>query len=95
MDTIDPNHVTGDSMQKQKTKRSIIPEALSILVTLGYFAVLYGMMNGSFRAFESQALVLMIGSLSTSWGMVIAFWFGSTASSVRKTELIAKSPPVQ
>lgn len=78
----------------QVTTRSPIPAVLSVLVTLGYFGVLVGMMTGTLKTADSQALLLMLGSLSTGWGVVMAFWFGTTAGSSRKTELLAQAPPV-
>ena len=68
---------------------------LSLLVTLGYFGVLIGMMTQVFKVTDSQALLIMLGSLGTAWGMVMAFWFGTTRSSQDKTEILAKSPAVK
>jgi hypothetical protein len=39
-------------------------------------------------------MLLMLGSLSTGWGVVMAFWFGTTAASGRKTELLAQAPAI-
>lgn len=74
--------------------RSRVPAALSIAVTSGFFGILIGMMAGWLKVSDSQALLLMLGSLSTAWGVVMAFWFGTTADSGRKTELLAQAPPV-
>jgi hypothetical protein len=84
-----------DARAMQIAVRSWVPAALSIAVTLGYFAILIGMMTGSFKVSDSQALLLMLGSLSTAWGVVMAFWFGTTNDSGRKTELLAQSSPVK
>lgn len=84
-----------DARAMQVQTRSRVPAILSIGVTLGYFAVLVGMMTKLFTVSDSQALLLMLGSLSTAWGVVIAFWFGTTADSGRKTELLAQSTPVK
>jgi hypothetical protein len=83
-----------DARAMQTTTRSRIPALLSVIVTVGYFAVLVGMMLGWFKVSDSQALLLMLGSLSTGWGVVMAFWFGTTNDSGRKTELLAQAPPV-
>lgn len=73
--------------------RSKVPAWLSFIVTLGYFGILGGMMTNTLEIKDSQALLLMLGSLSTAWGMVMAFWFGTTAGSAQKNELLANSLP--
>lgn len=73
--------------------RSRIPATLSIMVTVGYFGILIGMMLGWLMVSDSQALLIMLGSLGTAWGMVMSFWFGTTSNSTTKTEIIAKSQP--
>lgn len=75
--------------------RSKMPATLSIIVTVGYFGVLIGMMLGWLKVTDSQALLILLGSLSTAWGMVMAFWFGTTSNSADKTHLLANSAPVK
>ena len=85
-----------DSARKmQMTLRSNVPAILSFVVTGGYFSILGGMMSGLLAVADSQALLIMLGSLGTAWGMVMAFWFGTTSNSTTKTEIIAKSQPVK
>lgn len=84
----------ADARKMQESKPSRVPAVLSVGVTLGYFAILLGMMLGQLKVSDSQALLLMLGSLGTAWGMVMSFWFGTTRDSARKTELIAKAPAV-
>ncbi len=79
----------------QIANKSWIPAALSCAVTGGYFVILIGMMSGWLKVNDSQALLIMLGSLGTAWGMVMAFWFGSTRASEDKTRLLAQSPPVK
>lgn len=83
-----------DARDMQKTTRSWVPATLSLIVTLGYFGILAGMLGGIFNVTDSEALLIMLGSLSTAWGVVMAFWFGTTSDSGRKTELLAKAGPV-
>lgn len=83
-----------DARAMQVAKPSPVPAILSSLVTAGYFGILIGIMRGWLRIDDSQALLLMLGSLTTAWGAVMAFWFGTTRDSARKTEIIAKSGPV-
>jgi len=82
-----------DARDLLKTTRSWVPAALSGGVTVGYFAILIGLMTGVMQVSDSQAMLLMLGSLTTAWGVVMAFWFGTTADSGRKTELLAQSNP--
>ncbi len=84
-----------DARGMQVQIRSRVPALLSVLVTVGYFGILVGMMTDSLHVSDSQALLLMLGSLTTGWGVVMAFWFGTTNDSGRKTELLAQAPPVQ
>lgn len=80
--------------EMQTAKPSRMPALLSAAVTVGYFAILIGMMTGWLKVSDSQALLIMLGSLGTAWGMVMAFWFGTTSGSARKTDLLAKAPPI-
>lgn len=84
-----------DARDMQRATRSPVPAILSISVTVGYFGILAGMMTNVLKVSDSQALLLMLGSLSTAWGMVMAFWFGTTRGSEVKTELLAKAPAVK
>jgi hypothetical protein len=77
-----------DARDLLKSTRSWVPAALSILVTVGFFSLLLGMLLGVLRVSDSQALLMMLGSLGTGWGMVMAFWFGTTHDSGRKTEML-------
>jgi hypothetical protein len=79
----------------QSSTRSFIPAMLSVMVTVGYFGVLLGMMTQVLQVADSQALLIMLGSLGTAWGMVMAFWFGTTRASEVKTEMLAKAEPVR
>ena len=77
----------------QIATKSWIPAVLAVFVTLGFFGILFGLMTGQFKT--SDALMLMLGSLGTAWTGVMAFYFGSSASSQAKTELLAKAEPTK
>lgn len=79
----------------QTAKPSPVPALLSLLVTGGYFGILVGVMLGWLHIDDSQALLLMLGSLTTAWGAVMAFWFGTTRDSGVKTKLLANSTPIK
>ena len=84
-----------DARAMQISKPSRVPAALSGLVTAGYFGILLGIMRGWLSINDSQALLLMLGSLTTAWGAVMAYWFGTTRDSGRKTELLAQAPAIE
>ena len=77
----------------QKETKSIVPSLLSILVTLGFFGILGGLMSGKIET--SDALMLMLGSLGTAWTGIIAFYFGSSASSQAKDQMLHNSTPIK
>ena len=77
----------------QVATKSLMPAILSALVTLGYFSILIGMMRGALKVDDSQALLIMLGSLGTAWGAVMAVWFGSTHGSAEKSRLLAQAQP--
>lgn len=79
----------------QKTIKSWVPASLSVLVTGGFVGILVGSMTGLLKVGDSQAMLLLLGSLTTGWGTIMAYWFGSTSGSALKTEMIAKSQPLK
>jgi hypothetical protein len=77
--------------QMQSTTQSWIPGLMAISVTIGFFGILVGLMTEHFKT--SDALMLMLGSLGTAWTGIIAFYFGSSAGSQKKDELLHQSSP--
>jgi hypothetical protein len=77
----------------QISTKSVTAPFLALFVTLGFFGVLVVMMFYQLPQATHDALMLMLGSLGTAWTGVIAYYFGSSAGSDRKTELLAQSTP--
>jgi len=77
----------------QVATKSWIPAVLAISVTIGFFGILIGMMTETFKT--SDALMLMLGSLATAWTGIIGFFFGSSASSQNKDDLLHQSTPTK
>jgi hypothetical protein len=77
--------------EMQAETRSYIPAILAVTVTIGFFGILVGMMTETFKT--SDALMLMLGSLGTAWTGIIAFYFGSSAGSQAKDDLLHQSTP--
>lgn len=81
-----------DSARKREIEtKDKVPFILAILITLGFFGMLASLVWGwGTPSKDNEAIYLMLGSLGTSWTAVIAYYFGTTASSARKTEIMAK-----
>jgi len=81
--------------EMQATTRSIVPPALAAIVTLGFFGILGGMLFGKVSTADNTVLTMMLGSLGTAWTGIIAYYFGSSAGSQAKTDLLSKAPTVK
>ena len=75
----------------QIATKSIIPAVLAIGVTVGFFAILIGLMTDTVT--KSDALLLMLGSLGTAWTAIVSFYFGSSAHSEKQSEMLHRSTP--
>ena len=77
----------------QVQTKSFVPPLLAILVTTGFFGILAALMLG--YATKSDELMIMLGSLSSAWIGVISFYFGSSAGSQAKDQMIHNSTPTK
>ncbi len=75
----------------QMATRSWVPPLLAASVTLGFFTILAMMLFGKMSTADNTALTMMLGSLGTAWTGIIAYYFGSSAGSQAKTELLSKT----
>lgn len=79
----------------QTAVRSNIPGILAVLITAGFFGILIGLLMGSLKATENQALLIMLGALGAAWGSVVNYYYGSSSGSQAKTELLAQASPIK
>lgn len=66
-----------------------IPAILAITITVGFFALLGAMLKWSPPASNKDLLNIMLGSLGTAWVAVVTYYFGSSAGSARKDDILA------
>lgn len=71
----------------------ITPKVLAYLVTLGFFGILAFMLLWSVPESGHEVLLVMIGALGASWSMIIGYYFGSSAGSAKKSQLLADRYP--
>jgi plasmid maintenance system antidote protein VapI len=80
--------------EMQATTRSIVPPALAAIVTVGFFGILVMMLLGQVDS-NNPPILMMLGSLGTAWTGIIAYYFGSSAGSQAKTDLLSKPPAIK
>ena len=73
----------------QIATKSWIPPIMALGVTCGFFGILFGLMYGQIQ--HAPQIDIMLGSLGTAWTGIISFYFGSSAGSQAKTELLRQS----
>ena len=78
----------------QATTRSLMPPILAGSVTIGFFAIMTLMFFNKLDD-SNPAILMMLGSLGTAWTGIIAYYFGSSAGSQAKTDLLSKAGPVK
>lgn len=76
--------------EMQAATRSLVPPMLAGAVTIGFFGILGMMLFGTMDA-NNPAILMMLGSLGTAWTGIIAYYFGSSAGSQAKTEMLSKT----
>lgn len=61
-----------------------IMKILAISVTAGFFAVLFTLLFIDMPQASHDVMLMLLGALVPSWGQIIGYFFGSSASSANK-----------
>lgn len=57
---------------------SLIQSVLAVVLTVGYFGILIGLMTGDLKLWDNPAMTLLLGALTTAWGSMIGFYYGAS-----------------
>ena len=80
--------------EMQSKTRSSVPPILACVVTIGFFGIMAMMLLGKVDS-GNPAILMMLGSLGTAWTGIVSYYFGSSAGSQAKTDLLSKAGPVK
>lgn len=79
-----------DSARKMQSEtKDWTPKALAFFITFGFFGALIWIMVFGIPQTGTEVLLMMLGSLSTSWTGVVQFYYGSSAGSKAKNDILA------
>jgi hypothetical protein len=67
-----------------------VPKVLAMSVTAGFFGILVLMALKALPEPNRDLVNVIVGALGTAWISIISYYFGTSAGSMRKTELLAK-----
>jgi hypothetical protein len=76
--------------EMQATTRSMMPPILAGAVTVGFFGIVTLMFFSKIDE-NNPAILMMLGSLGTAWTGIIAYYFGSSAGSQAKTDILSRT----
>jgi hypothetical protein len=82
---------TADARKREETVRDFTPRILAYVVVISFVIVVLTTLRGWSKVDTVMAGTL-VGYISAKCELVLAYYFGSSASSDRKTELLAQAP---
>jgi uncharacterized membrane protein len=75
------NANTKDARGMQIATQSSVPGILAVIIVVGFFGVLIGMMFGWLKVSDQQALLILLGALAAGFGSVLNYYYGSSKAS--------------
>jgi predicted amino acid-binding ACT domain protein len=84
----------ADARNREVEIKDTTPRILAYGITAGFFGILAFMLTHEMPPMAHDALLLMLGGLGTAWASVVAYYFGSSAGSDKKTDLLSQAPAI-
>lgn len=75
--------------QMQQNTKDSTPKILAYFITFGFFGALVWILVFGLPQTGLEVILMMLGSLSSSWTGVVQFYYGSSAGSKAKTDALA------
>jgi hypothetical protein len=85
----------ADARQREIKTGDWTPKALAFVITAGFFAILAFMCTHELPPMAHDGLLLLLGSLGTAWVQVVTYYYGSSAGSDKKSDLLAQAPAIE
>lgn len=77
--------------EREMTVKDSTPKVLAAIITIGFLGVLFYMIRYGLPEQNRDSLLMMLGALSSGWGMMLAYYYGTSAGSAAKNELLARN----
>lgn len=78
----------NSARQMQQNTKDSTPKILAYFITFGFFGALVWILVFGLPQTGTEVLLMMLGSLSTSWTGVMQFYYGSSLGSKAKTDAL-------
>jgi hypothetical protein len=80
----------NSARQREMQVHDKIPSLLAILLTIGFFSVLFALLFFPMTNESSHIIGVMLGALGTAWISCITYYFGSSYGSQIKTQFLSE-----
>ena len=80
----------SSAREREMAVKDWTPRILAYGVTIGFFGLLSFLLRHDLPAGSKDVLNIMLGSLGTAWISIVTYYFGSSAGSDKKTDLMRR-----